>query len=172
MSKGGSFEKCLPISTLESTIKAFVGKITKNKKIKAKNGCFEFSNLFMKSVYKSTITGLGSQEADCEVDATTGDLLLYTDPNQESSSKEIKLDESEVIKITSEIINIPKDAVLEGVYDPEITTGNTTYEIRWDHFEDIGDKRVKIVGDYISVMINPESKRFFSFAKKWTISSI
>ena len=103
-------------------------------------------------------------DAAVHFDADTGEVLHWSVDRLSDPPTNAKLTQEEALRIAAGIIEIPLDAELHRFEHEEFAEGGRhVARIEWKRVH----KGLRVDGDYLWVMIHPETHRLVAFGRKW-----
>ena len=102
-------------------------------------------------------------DARVHLDADTGDVMYRGVDRLADPPTAAELSQDEALQIAAGLITIPRDARLRLFTHEQFATDRKVAKLEWDHYV----KDVRVDGDYLWAMIQPQTHRLVAFGRKW-----
>lgn len=102
-------------------------------------------------------------DADVHYDADTGELMHRCVDRLADPPTDAELTKEEALRLAAGLITIPPDAELHSFGHEEFAEGRKAARLDWIHVH----QGMRVDGDYLWVVIHPETHRLIAFGRKW-----
>jgi hypothetical protein len=103
--------------------------------------------------------------ARVEIDAESGALMSWAVPGYAEPENEMELTKEEALADVAKAIELPLGAELQSFYHHPYAVGRKIARLQWRHMH----QGLRVDGDYLSVVIHPQTKRIIEWACKWRV---
>lgn len=107
-------------------------------------------------------------DARVHLDADSGEVMYRCVDRLAAPPTAAELDQDDALRIAAGLITIPRDARLRLFTHEQFADGHKVAKLDWDHYVN----NVRVDGDYLWVMIQPQTHRLVAFGRKWRAAAL